>query len=417
MKSIVVALLIVCICHGLWAQNNSLVLDGAYINLSGGTGSNNVYMVIDQPAATGILRRASGGHIYTNGQYNFVKWNVGLGTGTYVIPFGVAGTAASYIPLTINKTSSGNSNIIASTWSTNQQNVPHPGASNVTACYVMKGTGDSITTAVDRFWDIRSTSSMSSNITFSYLGTENTITSPTSSLKVQRWTNTSSCGGWSALEGTGNTGVTTGVGTVGPVVNVSGYSPYSIVRSAAPFKQELAANAGADVFISFGSTVTIGGSPSASGGSTPFVYAWSPSSYLNATTAINPVSSAISNMTYTLTVTDQQNCIAKDMVDVLLATDFPCAVLKKNLDNSYFEVKNGYLYFKHEEEYVSSSLTYSVFDKSRNVVNAPLGNGSTKKIGDNRYILDCRNLVTGQYYILEVMNGKNEIAKLRFKVT
>ena len=67
----------------LHAQNNNtrLVLDGAYITVSGGTSTNPFYLVVDQPNTYGITRNGTSGHIYTTGQYNFVQWNAGTGTG------------------------------------------------------------------------------------------------------------------------------------------------------------------------------------------------------------------------------------------------------------------------------------------------------------------------------------------------
>jgi len=210
------------------------VLDGAYLNLSDGISTNPVFWVIDNTGTSGITRQTGGGHIYTDGQYNFVKWYTGTGTGNYVFPFGVAGTADDYIPFTFNKTSAGNSDVIASTWYTSQQNMPHPGVSDVSAVHVMTGTGDSVTSALDRFWDIRTSASATAALTFSYRSSENTTSQPSGKLKAQQWNGGSTSNPWNPPAGPGNTGVTSGIGTVGPIAGVTSFSPFVLVRGLAP---------------------------------------------------------------------------------------------------------------------------------------------------------------------------------------
>jgi len=84
------------------AQNNALYLNGAYIYMNGGTSATPIYLTINQPNTAGIVRTA--GHIHSENQYNYVQWITGTNTGSYVIPFGVGGNAADYIPLGFNKT-------------------------------------------------------------------------------------------------------------------------------------------------------------------------------------------------------------------------------------------------------------------------------------------------------------------------
>src|ERR1035437_4545181 len=207
------------------AQNNAIILDGAFIGLDGGTSATNFYLVVDQSSTSGIIR-PGGGHISSEGQYNFVKWNSGTSTGNYVFPFGVGGNAADYIPFTFNKTTAGNSDVSMSTWTTNQQNIPHPTISNVAAVTNMIGIPDSVKNAIDRFWDIQSPS-VTGNLTFSYRGSENTTATPTDTFKTQHWNGTA----WDPQAGPGNPGVTTGIGTVGPRVGRTTFSPWVLTRA------------------------------------------------------------------------------------------------------------------------------------------------------------------------------------------
>jgi len=398
-------------------ESNCLTINKAYINISGGTNSNKVYLVINDSVTTAIQRLVSG-HIYTQGQYDFVKWNAGGKTGEYVFPFGVGGTAADYIPLIANKTSGTSSDITASTWYTNQQNIPHPGASNVVACHKMTGPGDSVTTALDRFWDIRSSGPLTADLTFSYRASENTTASPSSPLNAQRWQGTTStCGAWSIPLGDSNSeGVTSGIGTVGPVKNLTAFSPFALINVSIPITPGLTADAGDSKSIPIGMGTTIGGDPSASNGIPPYSYLWTPSTALSSTTVPNPIASPLASTTYLLTVTDQQGCIATDDININLGTSFTYATPRKNLDGGYYSVKDGFLFFKHTEEYASTTLQYAIYDQDRNIVSSPSLSSNVKIMGDNRYVLDCRNITGPAYYILEIKNEKNEITKLRFKI-
>ncbi len=58
------------------------------------------------------------------------------------------------------------------------------------------------------------------------------------------------------------------------------------------------------------SSATIGGSPTAVGGSGTYTYSWSPGTALSSTTIANPTTTASSTTTYTVTLTDGNSCSA-----------------------------------------------------------------------------------------------------------
>lgn len=396
-----------------------LVLDGAYINISGGTSTTSVTVVVGESSTTGITRLGTGGHIYTEGQYNAVYWSFGTATGSYVFPFGHSNT--DYLPFTFNKTSATSSSVSASTWNTDQQNMPHPGPSNVAKVHLMTGIGDSISTAIDRFWDIRSTAAVTADLTFSYRGLENSLTvNPAGSLKAQHW-NGALCTGWDPSVGPGNTGVTTGIGTVGPITGQTTFSPWVLTRTAAPLSNAPIANAGPDKVIHFGGNAQIGGTPAAIGGKAPYTYAWSPATALSSPTVANPTASPLSTTVYTIIVTDAYGCSSSDPVTVTVSPVLAYATPKKKLDGGFYPTQEGVLYFKYQEEYLDGTLKFSIYNANRdvmasNTVNAPVINSQVKKFGDDRYAVNCfciTSLPIG-YYILEIINEKNEIVKLRF---
>lgn len=68
---------------------------------------------------------------------------------------------------------------------------------------------------------------------------------------------------------------------------------------------QVVSNAGANQTICYNSTTSIGGSPSASGGSPPYTYDWQPITFLASGNVSNPIAiNCTEDVTYTLTVTD-----------------------------------------------------------------------------------------------------------------
>ena len=281
-------------------QNNDLVLDGAYIVLDGGTPATNIYMVVEQSNPVGIVRQ-SGGHIHSEGQYNFVKWNSGTGIGNYVFPFGVGGNAADYIPFTFNKTA-GSSNIGISTWNSNPQNVPWATISNVGAVTNMNITGTidlSVPSVIDRWWDIQSPSA-TADLTFSYRGTENTTVAPTDTFKAQHWNGAA----WDPQAGPGNPGVITGIGTVGPIVGQTTFSPWILTRAA------LSATITTTQNLVCNSQCTGTAAVASFGGTAPYSFLWNPSGQITQT------ATGLCAGTYSIIVTDGAGSTAIDTVTI-----------------------------------------------------------------------------------------------------
>jgi hypothetical protein len=157
----------------LFAQNYALVLNGAYVTLNGGTSATPIYLVVNQPNALGIA--CTSGHIISESDYNFVKWDVGSTSGTYVYPFGYSTT--SYIPFTFNKTA-GNVNVAVSTNHTGNPNTPLP--NTVSNMNPSGPVSDANNMVVDRYWRLKmedGVTAPTADLVFSYIGnTENTIT-------------------------------------------------------------------------------------------------------------------------------------------------------------------------------------------------------------------------------------------------
>jgi hypothetical protein len=74
------------------------------------------------------------------------------------------------------------------------------------------------------------------------------------------------------------------------------------------------ADAGTNRTLCADSPVVIGGSPTASGGTGPYTYSWSPATGLSDATNANPTATVTDTTTYTVTVTDHNGCTANASV-------------------------------------------------------------------------------------------------------
>lgn len=223
----------------------SLILTSGEFNLAGsGTGQT---VTIENSAATGITRNGttSVGYIKSeevNGGNNRAKirWNTGASTGARVIPFGATAGAANFIPFTFNKTSGGSADFTVSTRATTTSaNTPWAAGSNVGAVAHMYdptlGQDGSDEAVIDRWWDITTTATCTSTVTFSYRGVENTMIAPynTGNLGAQHWEGTA----WEPPVGSA-VAVTAGVGSV-TVAGLYTFSPWVLASLAAPLPVEI----------------------------------------------------------------------------------------------------------------------------------------------------------------------------------
>jgi len=104
--------------------------------------------------------------------------------------------------------------------------------------------------------------------------------------------------------------------------------------------QTLTANAGQDLGICMGASAALGGSPTASGGTTPYHYLWSPSASLNNDTLANPWAQPLSTTTYTVTVTD---ALLNTATDNVVITVYPPVVANAGNDQSICAGSCAYL--------------------------------------------------------------------------
>ena len=231
---------------GTKTLNVNTLVGGGYSSPSGvlAVGSrvldlNQYTLTMSNPLSSGITY--SSGYILseTNTSVNpsIIKWKMNTNTGSHVYPFGVAGVQ---IPFTFNKTTSGAADVSVSTRATaGSDNTPWAGISDggtVAAVNNMLSYwgGSAVSSVIDRWWDIYASTSTTADVTFTYRGVENTMTSnPTGPIKAQHWDGTL----WNFPVGSG-TGVTTGTGTV-TMNGISTFSPWVLVAGGTPLPIEL----------------------------------------------------------------------------------------------------------------------------------------------------------------------------------
>ena len=241
-------ILIMFLCNSsVFTQTTQLMLGATptYMNISGGTGTTPIYLVIGNPAANAITHNA--GWIISEGQYNYVKW-LGTTPVSYTIPFGYSTSA--YLPLTFAKTAGAASDLLTSTWGTPNTNLPWAGATNVAAVTPVTGMDDistpgvdgSIPYVIDRWWTINTTGATAS-LAFTYRGEENTMSSPTDILGIQHWNgtywNNGNGGTWATITSTGTAGSNiAGPHTVALTGTFTEFSPYVLVSLPNPLPVE-----------------------------------------------------------------------------------------------------------------------------------------------------------------------------------
>ncbi|MEK6677053.1 MAG: PKD domain-containing protein [Planctomycetota bacterium] len=153
-----------------------------------------------------------------------------------------------------------------------------------------------------------------------------------------------------------------------------------------------AANAGNDVTIPAGSTTTLNGS--ASGGTTPYTYRWTPTTGLNNPNIDRPTASPATTTTYTLTVTDSQARTATDFVVVTIQTSGAALSVSttslsfgSSTTNQTFAVWNS----------GSGTLNYTVSDNAAWLSTSPNSGSSTGEQDTINVTVSRTGLADGLY--------------------
>jgi hypothetical protein len=173
----------------------------------------------------------------------------------------------------------------------------------------------------------------------------------------------------------------------------------NITAAQAP---ELVANAGEDATIDVGQNITIGGSPTATGGTGGYTYQWNYVSFLSDHTAANPLGTPPGSLTFYVTVTDEEGCTDTDGVYITVIGGTGLNDSKENIGlavfpnpvNGALNIKiTGILYEKKIKISVTSISGQKVYEELYDV----------KQYFEKE--LDLSYLAKG-FYILEI-DGEN----------
>lgn len=174
-----------------FSQGRLVINNNGYVVID-----NSAFVVLQNPNPNALTTLGTGGNIISEGEDDVIKWEIGLTTGTYTIPWTT--NSNTKIPLSINKTTTGtgaNAEFILSTWEcATDMNAPWP--SNVTNMN-WPTTVDGSLFVADRFWHIDALSyttkpdiilSMNYDPAANEIGGANTIIE--SNLQAQRFNTT-----------------------------------------------------------------------------------------------------------------------------------------------------------------------------------------------------------------------------------
>ena len=163
-----------------------------------------------------------------------------------------------------------------------------------------------------------------------------------------------------AVTSTHSTGALTFVFTSDGSVTYSGWAADITTVSSKPV-----ANAGLNKSICNGSNTTIGGSPTASGGSgSGYTYLWIPSTGLSSSTVANPTASPTTTTTYKLVVSDGAGCVSDTSTVTVYVSGSTTAYLANQSSINYL-VTGGKFYdsggeggsYMYSEDYTTTFTT------------------------------------------------------------
>lgn len=178
------------------------------------------------------------------------------------------------------------------------------------------------------------------------------------------------------------------------------YSDYSV--TGAGFTADISnvcygmtVNAGTEKNICNGGSAVIGGSPIVTGGSSPYTYAWSPSTGLNNTNTANPAANPTTSTTYTVSVTDNQSCTATASVLVHVNT---------GVTDAYYGNTNKTIYASSGKFYDSggSGSSYA-YNEHYTVTFNPCDTNHVLKFTFSGF--DTEEAPNGCYDYLKIYNG------------
>ena len=162
-----------------------------------------------------------------------------------------------------------------------------------------------------------------------------------------------------------------------------------------------------DILNIFSDTLTLGGSPTASGGDGNYTYAWSPNYEINDVTAANPKVIPEVDTTYTLILTDGNGCTSTSTVMISTALDITNANQLAIDLNIHPNPSNGMVEFQMDGKPRSEEIEMVITD----IVGRELARRTLPRFtGHMEMSLDLSGYSAGTY-MLGLISGDQRVFK------
>lgn len=158
----------------------------------------------------------------------------------------------------------------------------------------------------------------------------------------------------------------------------------------------LVANAGLDKAILIGSNTTLGGAPSAIGGSGIYTYSWSPAEGLNQTNIANPVANPLRTTAYTLTVNDGKKCSVTSSTVITVNSTLGVPEVNDEINLRIFpNPSNGSFLITSEKSLSNDTILIEVF----NAVGMLIHSESISEVDKLNKAINLSNASSGLYFL------------------
>lgn len=134
-----------------YGQGQIVINDNAFVVLDGGSQTDPIYVVLDNPSDNALLTSGSGGNWISEGEFNKLRWRIGSNVGTYQIPYTALTLNSIPFEMQITGAGVGGDYIDFSTYGTPASNLPWP--TMVSHFQAADGSlVDNSPNVINRFW-------------------------------------------------------------------------------------------------------------------------------------------------------------------------------------------------------------------------------------------------------------------------
>lgn len=167
----------------------------------------------------------------------------------------------------------------------------------------------------------------------------------------------------------------------------------------------IVADAGIDIVLSLGNSVSIGAAEPAQFGYGSYNYEWTPALWLDDPTSPNPIATPLDTITYTLRVFDDYDCVAEDQMTIFVTA----ASIDSYRVSDYFSIFPNP---SHGEFYINSNIEICISMINIYDITGKLVYTEESSNGENIYRnINLSGQPAGQYLIQivaesRIFNGK-----------